>query len=93
MNDPRIMPLEKRQKVNRKAKTRAAEVLRETGAAFVYTAVFIKSADGMHMVDASAGDGAMVPHLPSLLRSLASANEAQDTHVSSGGQGDVGYTQ
>ena len=90
MTDQKILPMEKRQKIHRKASNKCAEVLRESGAAFVYMAVLVPGNGGMHMVDAYSGDGKMIPDIPSFLLSLAQAHQAQDTDVS---KGDIGWKQ
>lgn len=90
MPDVKIMPMEKRQKIHRKASSKCAEVLRETGAKFVYMAVLVEGNGGYHMIDACSGAREMIPDIPSFLRSLAQGHEAQDTDVS---KGDVGFVQ
>lgn len=90
MSTDKIMPMEKRQKIHRKASSKCAEVLRETGAKFVYMAVLVEGNGGYHMVDACSGDPQMIPDMPSFLRSLAQGHEAQGTDVS---KGDIGYSQ
>jgi hypothetical protein len=80
--------MEKREKIHRKARSRSADLMRETGAVFVYTVVMIDAGGGQaHMIDAMSGEKA--PNMGDFLRTLASAHDAQDGHVS----GDVGYRQ